>query len=55
MPKCNFNKFARQLHCSHTSTWAFPANLQHFFKKTLFKSTYGGLLVKFYIFNKFIL
>ena len=29
MPKCDFNKVAKQLHWNGTSAWVFPVNLLH--------------------------
>ena len=31
MPKCDFNKFAKQLHWNHTSAWVFSCKFAAYF------------------------
>ena len=34
MPKCNFNKFAKQLYWNHTLAWVFSSKLAAYFQHT---------------------
>ena len=34
MPKCNFNKVAKQLYWNHTSAWVFSCNFATYFQNT---------------------
>ena len=46
MPKCNFNKIAKQLYRNHTLAWVFYCKLVSFFFRTPFcKNGYEGLLL----------
>ena len=45
MPKCDFNKVAKQLYRNHTSAWVSPVNLLHIFRTPLPKNTSGWLLL----------
>ena len=45
MPKCGFNKVAKQLYWNHTRHGCSPVNLLHISRATFYKSIYGGLLV----------
>ena len=48
MPKCNFNKVAKQLYSNHISARVFSCgnvNLLHICRTTFPKNTFGGLLL----------
>ena len=45
MPKCDFNKVAKQLYWNHTSAWVFSCNFGACFQNTFLKNTSGGLLL----------
>ena len=45
MPKCDFNKVAKQLYLNHTSAWVFSVNLLHIFRTPFLKNTFGWLLL----------
>ena len=34
MPKCDFNKIAKQLYRNHTSAWVFSCNFAVYFQNT---------------------
>ena len=50
MPKCDFDKDAKQLYWNCTSTWVSPVNLLHIFRTTFLKNTSGWLLLKIFSF-----
>ena len=35
MPKCDFNKAAKQLYCNHTSSWVFSCKFAIYFQNTV--------------------
>ena len=37
MPKCDFNKVAKQLYWNHTSAWVFSCNFAAYFQNSFFK------------------
>ena len=41
MPKCNFNKAAKQLYGNRTSHGCSPLNLLHIFRTPFLKNTFG--------------
>ena len=45
MPKCDFNKVAKQLYWNHTSHECSPINLLYIFRTPFAKNTYGYLLL----------
>ena len=45
MPKCNLNKFAKQLYRNHTLAWVFFYKLTVYFQNTFFENSAGGLLL----------
>ena len=45
MPKCDFNKVAKQLYWHHTSAWMFSCKFAAYFQKPFPKNTYGRLLL----------
>ena len=47
VPKCDFNKVAKQLYSNHTLAWMFSCKFAAYFQNTFPKSTSGGLLLPF--------
>ena len=43
MPKCDFNKVAKQLYGSHILAWVFSTKFDANFQNTFYKNTYGLL------------
>ena len=41
MPKCDFNKVAKQLYCNHTSAWVFFSKLNAYLQ-----NTFRGILLE---------
>ena len=48
MPKCNFNKVAKQLYWNHTSACVSPANLLHVFRTPFLRTHMEGYFWLFY-------
>ena len=46
MPKCDFNKFAKQLYRNHTSAWVFSCKFAAYFQKPFSRNTSWWLLLK---------
>ena len=51
MPKCDFNKVARQLYWNHTSAWVFSCKFAANFRTHFLKNTSGGLLLALLWYN----
>ena len=47
MPRCNFNKVAKELSLNHTLTGVFSCKFAAFFRTHFPKDTSGGLLLDF--------
>ena len=46
MPKCDFNKVAKQLYWNHTPTWMFSCKFAAYFQSIFPKNSFGGLVLK---------
>ena len=47
MPKCDFNKVAKQLYWNHTLAWVFSCKFGAIFRTPFTKNTAGRLLLSF--------
>ena len=47
MPKCGFNKVAKQLYWNHISAWVFSCKFAAFFQNTFFHIYFKGILYKY--------